>query len=184
VTVRLADYRELIGSPTDKGAFDAVSSIEMGEHVGEGEYPVFARILHDVLRPGGRALVQQMSRARSHTGGGPFIETYIAPDMHMKPVGTTIAMLATAGLEIRDVHALREHYGWTARGWLRTLEDRWDEVVAMIGEPGARIWQLYLVGGGLAFAQNRMGVDQILAVRPDDSGVAGFPPTRRGWDGD
>jgi cyclopropane-fatty-acyl-phospholipid synthase len=184
VTVRLADYRELIGSPTDKGAFDAVSSIEMGEHVGEGEYPVFARILHDVLRPGGRALVQQMSRARSHTGGGPFIETYIAPDMHMKPVGTTIAMLATAGLEIRDVHALREHYGWTARGWLRTLEDRWDEVVAMIGEPGARIWQLYLVGGGLAFAQNRMGVDQILAARPDDSGVAGFPPTRRGWDGD
>ena len=170
VTVRLADYRELIGSPTDKGAFDAVSSIEMGEHVGEGEYPVFARILHDVLRPGGRALVQQMSRARSHTGGGPFIETYIAPDMHMKPVGTTIAMLATAGLEIRDVHALREHYGWTARGWLRTLEDRWDEVVAMIGEPGARIWQLYLVGGGLAFAQNRMGVDQILAVRPVSPG--------------
>ncbi len=184
VTVRLADYRELIGSPTDKGAFDAVSSIEMGEHVGEGEYPVFARILHDVLRPGGRALVQQMSRARSHTGGGPFIETYIAPDMHMKPVGTTISMLATAGLEIRDVHALREHYSWTARGWLRTLEDRWDKVVAMIGEPGARIWQLYLIGGGLAFAQNRMGVDQILAARPDDSGVAGFPPTRRGWDGD
>lgn len=184
VTVRLADYRELIGSPTDRAAFDAVSSIEMGEHVGDGEYPVFARILHDVLRPGGRALVQQMSRAKAHTGGGPFIETYIAPDMHMKPVGTTISMLATAGLEIRDVHALREHYGWTAQGWLRTLEERWDEVVATIGEPGARIWRLYLIGGGLAFAQNRMGVDQILAVRPDGSGAADLPPTRRGWDGD
>jgi cyclopropane-fatty-acyl-phospholipid synthase len=182
VTVRLADYRELIGSPTDRAGFDAVSSIEMGEHVGDGEYPVFARILHDVLRPGGRALVQQMSRPRAHTGGGPFIETYIAPDMHMKPVGTTISLLATAGLEIRDVHALREHYGWTAQGWLRTLEDRWIDVVAMIGEEGARVWRLYLIGGGLAFAQNRMGVDQILAVRPDDSGASGMQPTRRGWD--
>ena len=72
-------------------------------------------------------------------------------------------MLADAGLEVRDVHALREHYDWTARAWLRTLEDRWADVVAMTGELGARIWRLYLVGGGLAFAQNRMGVDQILA---------------------
>ena len=184
VTVRSADYRELIGSPADSGAYDAVSTIEMGEHVGDGEYPVFARILHDVLRPGGRALVQQMSRARSHSGGGPFIETFIAPDMHMKPIGSTVSMLTNAGLEVRDVHALREHYGWTARGWLRTLEDRWADAVAMIGETGARTWRLYLVGGGLAFAQNRMGVDQILAVRPDGGGTSGLAPTRRDWERD
>ncbi len=181
VTVRLADYRDLIGNAPDAGAFDAVTSIEMGEHVGDGEYPVFARILHDVLRPGGRALVQQMSRGATHTGGGPFIETYIAPDMHMKPVGTTVSMLAEAGLEIRDVQALREHYGWTADAWLRILEDRWDEAVAMTGEANARIWRLYLIGGGLAFEQNRMGVDQLLAVRPDD-GDAGMAATRRGWE--
>ena len=35
----------------------------------------------------------------------------------------------------------------------------------MIGEVGARVWRLYLAGGGLAFAEGRMGVDQILAVR-------------------
>jgi cyclopropane-fatty-acyl-phospholipid synthase len=183
VTVRAADYRELIGSTPDRAAYDAVTSIEMGEHVGDGEYPVFARILHDVLRPGGRALVQQMSRGGTATGGGPFIETYIAPDMHMKPVGSTVSMLADAGLEVRDVHALREHYAWTAQAWLRTLEDRWDEVVAMTGDLTARTWRLYLIGGGLAFAENRMGVDQILACRPDGGG-SGMPPTRRGWDGD
>ena len=85
---------------------------------------------------------------------------------------------------MRDVHAMRSTTPATAQAWLRPSRSRWDDAVAMIGEDGARVWRLYLVGGGLAFAQNRMGVDQILAVRPDDSGVAGFPPTRRGWDGD
>ena len=52
----------------------------------------------------------------------------------------------------------------------------------MIGEVGARVWRLYLAGGGLAFAENRMGVDQILAVRPAASGAAGLPATRRDWE--
>ena len=55
----------------------------------------------------------------------------------MKPVGTTVSLIADAGLEVRDVHALREHYQWTAQAWLRTLESRWDDAVAMIGEVGA-----------------------------------------------
>ena len=36
----------------------------------------------------------------------------------------------------------------------------------MIGEEQARVWRLYLVGGGLSFEDGRMGVDQITAVRP------------------
>nr|WP_322098114.1 cyclopropane-fatty-acyl-phospholipid synthase family protein [Nakamurella alba] len=183
VTVRHADYRELADDPAVRGAFDAVSTIEMGEHVGDAEYPAFTQILHDVLRPGGRALVQQMSHGVNAPGGGAFIETYIAPDMHMKSLGTTVDLISGSGLEVRDVHALREHYDWTVRAWHRTLEDRWDDVVDMIGEVGARVWRLYLVGGALAFAENRMGVDQILAVRPGEHGVAGMPASRKdyGW---
>jgi len=29
------------------------------------------------------------------------------------------------------------------------------------------VWRLYLVGGSMAFRDGRMGVDQILMVRPD-----------------
>lgn len=40
------------------------------------------------------------------------------------------------------------------------------------------MWRLYLVGGALAFEEGRMGVDQILMVRPPDGGRADVPPVR------
>ena len=173
VQVRLQDYRDIADEP-----FDTLSSIEMGEHVGARNYPVFARRIHDLLRPGGRALVQQMSRS-SRPGGGPFIEAFIAPDMHMRPVGQTVGLLESAGLEVRDVHALREHYVRTVAAWYATFEQSRDRVLAMVGEEVARVWRLYLVGGALAFEEGRMGVDQILMVRPTRDGRSGMPPVRR-----
>ncbi|MGI8416436.1 MAG: class I SAM-dependent methyltransferase [Nakamurella sp.] len=176
-----ADYREL-GSGIAGWNFDAVSTIEMGEHVGDEEYPAFATLLHDLARPGGRVLVQQMSRGENAPGGGAFIETYIAPDMHMKPLGATVSHLGKAGLEVRDVHALREHYTWTIDAWARTLEQHWVAAVELLGEVGARIWRLYLVGGALAFESGRMGVDQILATRPHTYGSPELEPSRSGWE--
>ncbi|EME61562.1 cyclopropane fatty acid synthase [Amycolatopsis decaplanina DSM 44594] len=173
VEVRRQDYRELTDEP-----FDAVASIEMGEHVGEENYPEYTRTLYRMLKPTGRLVLQQMSRGAVAPGGGAFIERYIAPDMTMRPLSRTLGHLETAGFEIRDVHALREHYVRTVRAWEKTLEDNWDDVVALIGEPGARVWRLYLVGGALAFEENRMGVDQILAVRSSDEGLSALPATR------
>ncbi|WP_394622237.1 class I SAM-dependent methyltransferase [Lentzea sp. JNUCC 0626] len=174
VEVRLQDYREVQDEP-----FDAISTIEMGEHVGESNYPTYAATLHRLLKPEGRLLLQQMSRGHNAPGGGAFIESYVAPDMHMRPVSATTGFLEAAGLEIRDVHALREHYVWTVRAWADTLEERWDEVVALVGEGQARVWRLYLAGGALTFEEGRMGVDQILAVRRSENGRSGMPRVRR-----
>ena len=65
---------------------------------------------------------------------------------------------------------MREHYVRTVEHWIDTFEDHYDEFVALLGEEVARVWRLYLVGGGLAFEEGRMGVDQILAVRPVSPG--------------
>jgi cyclopropane fatty-acyl-phospholipid synthase-like methyltransferase/DUF1365 family protein len=177
VTVRLQDYRELADELT--GQFDAVSSVEMGEHVGEEQYPGYAAILYAALRPSGRLLLQQMSRrADAAPGGGAFIEAYIAPDMHMRPVSQTLAHLERAGFEIRDVQALREHYVTTVRHWIDRLEQDWDAFVALAGEEVARVWRLYLVGGALSFEEGRMGVDQILAVRTARDGTSAMPALR------
>jgi cyclopropane-fatty-acyl-phospholipid synthase len=162
VEVRQQDYRELTG-----GEYDAVASVEMGEHVGDAQYPAFCALVAARLRPGGRALIQQMSRAaRTAPGGGAFIEAYIAPDMHMRPVGETIGLFGGAGLELLGVQALREHYPPTIRAWLARLEASEAAATALIGPEMMRVWRLYLAGSALAFESGRMGVDQILLSRP------------------
>jgi cyclopropane-fatty-acyl-phospholipid synthase len=172
VEIRLQDYRDVPDND-----FDAVVSLEMGEHVGQRNYRTYTSVLHDRVRPGGRVLIQQMSRRGRHPGGGPFIESFIAPDMTMRPVGQTVDLIEESGLEVRDVHALREHYVRTVDAWYDTFEANWDRAVALVGEEVARVWRLYLVGGSMAFRDGRMGVDQILSVRPD-RGTSGLPPQR------
>lgn len=173
VEIRLQDYREI-----PDNSFDAVASLEMGEHVGEKNYAQYAKALHDKALPGARVLVQQMSRRGKHPGGGPFIESFIAPDMTMRPVGETVGYLERAGLELRDVQTLREHYVMTVAQWLRNFESHWDDVVSMVGLEMARVWRLYLVGGGLSFEQGRMGVEQILLVKPSPFTVFPVPNVR------
>ena len=174
VEIRLQDYREIADEP-----YDAVASIEMGEHVGEHNYPEYAAQLRRLVVPQGRLLLQQMSRGAAGVnnapGGGPFMERYVAPDMHMRPLGATLSLLEAAGLEVVDVHSLREHYVWTVRPWLDTLQERRAEAVALVGEEQWRVWLLYLAGGLLAFEENRMGVHQVLMVRPDARGRSGLP---------
>jgi cyclopropane-fatty-acyl-phospholipid synthase len=178
VQIRLQDYREV----PERDHFDAVGSLEMGEHVGARNYPTYVEVLRRSVRPGGRVLVQQMSRQGAgggkHPGGGPFIESFIAPDMTMRPVGVTVALIEAGGLEVRDVHAMREHYVLTVAGWMANFEANLDRIRALVGEEVVRVWRLYLVGGALAFRDGRMGVDQVLAVRP---GAPHTLPAVRTW---
>lgn len=178
VEIRLQDYREV----PERDHFDAVGSLEMGEHVGARNYATYVEVLRRSVRPGGRVLVQQMSRQGAgggkHPGGGPFIESFIAPDMTMRPVGETVGLLEAGGLEVRDVHAMREHYVHTVAGWTANFEANLPRLRELVGEEVVRVWRLYLVGGALAFRDGRMGVDQVLAVRP---GADHTLPAVRRW---
>ncbi len=158
--VRIQDYRD----PLDD-RYDAVASVEMGEHVGAAQYPRFCAALHARLRPGGRLLIQQMSRGARAPGGGPFIESYITPDMDMRPVGDTVRLIENAGFEVIGVEAMRDHYVRTIRAWLDNFEQNRPAIKEILSEQQILLWRLYLAGGALAFEEGRMGVDQILAVR-------------------
>ncbi|MFJ8473807.1 class I SAM-dependent methyltransferase [Kitasatospora sp. NPDC094011] len=180
VEVRLQDYREITDGP-----FDAISSVGMAEHVGEVQYRIYAEGLYGLLAPGGRLLNHQIARRPDHPGEAhrtsPFIDRYVFPDGELSPVGSTVARLEEAGFEVRDVEALREHYGLTLREWVANLEAHWTEAVRLVGLGRARVWRLYMAACALAFEQNRIGINQILAVRGTEEGGSGLPPTREEW---
>lgn len=98
--------------------------------------------------------------------------------MSMRPLGQTISLLERGGLEVRDVHAMREHYVWTVRAWEKRFHAKREQLLALVGEEVCRVWELYLAGGALTFEQGRMGVDQILMVAPLAHGASGLPAER------
>ena len=55
----------------------------------------------------------------------------VFPDGELLDLGDTILAMQAAGLEVRDVENLREHYAQTLRHWVANLEANWDEMVAI-----------------------------------------------------
>ncbi|MGW7252523.1 class I SAM-dependent methyltransferase [Streptomyces sp. NPDC054834] len=180
VEIRVQDYRDVTDGP-----YDAISSIGMAEHVGAERYLEYATALHALLRPGGRLLNHQIARRphrdESAYNVNEFIDAYVFPDGELAPLGTTVTQLERAGFEVRDVESIREHYARTLRRWVTNLEADWPHAVRLTGPGRARVWQLYMAASALAFEDNRIGVNQVLAVRTPESGESGLPLRSRTW---
>jgi cyclopropane-fatty-acyl-phospholipid synthase len=112
-----------------------------------------------------------------------FIDSYVFPDGELAPVGTTVTQLERAGFEVRDVESIREHYARTLRRWVANLEDDWDRAVRLTSPGRARVWRLYMAASALAFERNRIGVNQVLAIRTPVSGASGLSLRPRTWHG-
>ncbi|WP_043264649.1 cyclopropane-fatty-acyl-phospholipid synthase family protein [Streptomyces sp. CT34] len=182
VEIRVQDYREIHDEP-----FDAISSIGMAEHVGRARYAEYASALYALLKPGGRLLNHQIARRpladEEAYHVDEFIDRYVFPDGELAPVGRTVGQLEEAGFEVRDVEAIREHYALTLRQWVANLEAHWAAAVRLTSPGRARVWRLYMAASALSFERNRIGVNQVLAVRTPDSGAAGMRLRARDWRG-
>ena len=178
VEIRVQDYRDVPDGP-----YDAIASIGMAEHVGLSQLGEYATHLHDLLAPGGRLLNHAISR-RPGPPDDPkgdrtsFIDRYVFPDGELHPLSTMVDVLESAGFEVRDVESLREHYAHTLRAWVANLEQHWDQAVSLSSAGRARVWRLYMAGSALGFRSNRLGINQVLAVKPDARGHSGMPATR------
>jgi cyclopropane-fatty-acyl-phospholipid synthase len=176
VEIRVQDYRDV-----NDGPYDAIASIGMAEHVGEKMLATYSGKLLALLRPGGRLLNHAIARRPGSAGGfsrTSFIDRYVFPDGQLEPLSVMVDALEAAGLEVRDVESLREHYALTLRAWTANLEAGWEQAVQLSSPGRARVWRLYMAGCALGFASNRLGVNQVLAVRPGAGGVSGMPRTR------
>jgi cyclopropane-fatty-acyl-phospholipid synthase len=183
IQIREQDYRDVHG-----GSFDAISSIGMFEHVGLRHLGLYFRQIARLLRPEGRLLNHGISRPairRTRTGGRPpvtpprlrrrsFVDRYVFPDGELHEIGSVVSAIGSAGLEVRHVEGLREHYPLTLRSWVANLEENWNEAVTEVGEPRARIWRLYMAASALGFEAGQIQIHQVLAVR-NRGGRSGMP---------
>ncbi|MER6424881.1 cyclopropane-fatty-acyl-phospholipid synthase family protein [Streptomyces sp. NPDC001137] len=180
VEIRVQDYRDVPDGP-----YDAIASVGMAEHVGKERYLEYAEDLHRLLKPGGRLLNHQIARRpqrdESSYSVDEFIDAYVFPDGELAPLGSTVGQLERAGFEVRDVEGLREHYGLTLRRWVANLEADWARAMRLAGPGRARVWRLYMAASALAFERNRIGVNQVLAVRTPEGGESGMPLRARTW---
>jgi cyclopropane-fatty-acyl-phospholipid synthase len=180
--VEVTDYRALEG-----GTFDKVVSVGMVEHVGVARLPTYFRQAFRLLRPGGlflnHGIAPVVPRDRSLRNRlirqGGFVQKYVFPDGELPFLHETAAAAVRAGLELRDVESLREHYALTLRHWLGRLEGHRAEAERAVGVTTYRIWRLYLAGAASDFERAQNTVFQALYVK-HDRGRAGLPLTREG----
>lgn len=185
--VEVRDYRTL----SSEAAFDKVVSVGMFEHVGRAQLPVYFATAYRVLRPGGLFLNHGIAGS---LGGptkslgqwvfnrlwkpGQFIWKYVFPDGELVPPREAITQGELVGFETRDVENLREHYALTLRQWVRRLEARHEEAVALVGEPTYRVWRLYVAASAYSFALGKNSLIQGLFSKPGPQGASELPLTR------
>jgi cyclopropane-fatty-acyl-phospholipid synthase len=185
--VAIRDYRTLTASDN----FDKIASVGMIEHVGLTHLPVYFESVYRALKPGGlflnhgivslgeaRPRVMRERIFRKFWRADAFIDTYVFPDGKLTATDDVIAAAEGVGFEVRDVESLREHYAMTLRHWVRSLEEKSDEAIALVGNHTFRVWRLYMSASANAFTKAAINIIQTLLAKPDVQGHSNIPLTR------
>lgn len=182
VQVALCDYRALDDAP-----FDKLASVGMFEHVGHAHLPTYFQAVHQLLRPGGLALIHGITAGGTQNrqlgaGMGDFIERYIFPGGELVHVSAVLQAMAQADLEMVDTENLRPHYARTLWAWSDALEAQLPQALHILTEQtdaeragrALRAYRLYLAGCAVGFEQGWMGLHQMLAIRPNGDSSTGL----------
>lgn len=179
ITIEIKSYEHL------DGQFDKISSIGMFEHVSLANYDTYFSTINRLLEPGGLYLHHAITRRAKKTKKAfnrkskehLALVKYIFPGGELDHLGMSIENLEGHGFEVHDAENLREHYGLTCRIWANRLHARFDEAIAEVGAPKARLWLFYLTGCALAFERGTVQINQTLASKRV-RGPSGLPSTR------
>jgi cyclopropane-fatty-acyl-phospholipid synthase len=160
VSIELRDYRDATGE------YDAVTSVEMAEAVGQEYWPDYLDAVARFLKPGGRAALQFISIREvlfeRYASNADFIQTYIFPGGMLISEARFQVAAELAGLGWQDRKGYGLHYAETLERW----RARYDAAVAEGRLPAGFdrhfhvLWRYYLMyceggfrGGGIDVAQ-------------------------------
>jgi cyclopropane-fatty-acyl-phospholipid synthase len=177
--VEYMDYRQF----PETEQFDKAVSVGFCEHIGEQSMPTFFGKVWRLLRPNGLYLHHAITLQPLFTPfrtSEEFGRRYVFPDGDLASITNTQQQLAAAGLEIRDVESLREHYVLTLQHWLARLESNHEKVVQLTDEVTYRVFRIYFAASADAFTAGRLNIYQTLVAKTQDA-MSGLPLTRTDW---
>lgn len=165
VTVLQQDYRDL------RGRFDKIVSIEMVEAVGHEFLGDYFRRCAELMRPGGVMGLQSIILAdrnyEAYLRRADFIQRYIFPGGSLPSVGWLRKASEGAGLEMRHLEDLTQHYCRTLVEWRRRFLERRHDVLALgFDEAFVRMWEYYLCYCEGGFAEGNIGLVQMVFEKP------------------
>jgi cyclopropane-fatty-acyl-phospholipid synthase len=172
--VQLEDYRDVAGK------YDRIASIGMFEHVGLKNLRGYFTRINELLADNGTFLNHGITStdpdsAETPWGGGEFIERYVFPHGELPHIGLALKEMSAGGLEPVDAESLRRHYALTLQHWARRFEEAGEELAVIAGDKRYRIWRVFLAASADGFANHRMSLYQVLAVK---AGAGVLPLTR------
>lgn len=157
------DYRDM------EGKFDRVVSVGMMEHVGVNYFDAYFGKVKALLGEGGFAMIHAIGRMSPPGTTSPFIRKYIFPGGYAPAMSEVFASTERMGLWVDDCEILRLHYYWTVKAWRERFEAKRGEVVQMLGERFARIWEFYLSAAELGFLHGSNMIYQLLLSTTRDA---------------
>jgi cyclopropane-fatty-acyl-phospholipid synthase len=165
VAIERVDYRDV------KGSFDAIVSIEMFEAVGERYWTDYFRKVRDVLKPGGRAVLQIITIRddlfAAYRQSADFIQHYIFPGGMLPSLDRLRVETTRAGLIWRGYDAFGESYAETLAAWTRRFTAKWDDIKRLgFDERFKRLWTMYFGYCEAGFRTGRTDVIQLELARP------------------
>lgn len=163
--IRLEDYRDC------RGQFDKIVSIEMFEAVGEENWSTYFAAVHDLLAPGGQAMVQTITidetRYERYRRGADFIQTFIFPGGMLPSVQAFKSASEKAALQIADCFRFGKHYDRTLLAWDQAFTANWKSIQPLgFDRRFYRMWQLYLHYCAVGFRHDWIDVVQFRMAKP------------------
>jgi len=158
VDIKLEDYRDHVGQ------YDGVASIEMFEAVGEKYWPRYFAKLADALKVGGRAALQVITISDDlfpkYRKRADFIQRYVFPGGMLPSEAALQPQFEKAGLKQNSVDYFGQDYARTLRLWSKTINEKWDDVIAPQGfdDQFRRMWNFYLSYCEAGFKNGRINV--------------------------
>lgn len=166
IELLLEDYRDL------EGRYDKLVSIEMIEAIGSDQYETYFSQCSQLLKPGGRMLIQAITIAdQQYTYAQrnvDFIQRYIFPGSCLPSLSVMTSTIAKTGdMLVTGVEDIGRHYALTLNHWRRNFFSHIDEIIEL-GYPDefVRMWEFYLCYCEGGFLERVISDVHLVAEKP------------------